>query len=566
MAFGCGKKSDPPVPPFLLPGHQNKTPTYEEGIEFWREMADHYAEIQLFEFGETDAGYPLHLVVISNRISPDLRTALETPHQKLLINNAIHPGEPDGVDASMVFAHELMTVDSLKLNLAATDIFIIPFYNIGGALNRNSTSRANQNGPEEYGFRGNAQNLDLNRDFIKCDSKNARSFAWLIHQLDPDFYIETHVSNGADYPYVMTYLATQEDVIGGEMGKILRNSVTPILKQSMIARGFEMAPYVNVFNQSPDSGFACFYDQPRYSSGYLSLFGIPGFITETHMLKPYAQRVNATLAFLHCGLEMMQRTRLQDIKDADREYLKGATRISIDWALDSTVLDSIYFKGYEAGLRESEVSGFDRLFYDRTKRWERNIPYWSRMKPTVTVTVPDRYILRRGFSDVEDRLRMNGVRMEPVGKDTVLEVEVYLIDTFSTSTAPYEKHYFHYKTRIKKEQRRVKIHANDYFIYTNDTYKKYLVTVLEPECPDAFFNWNFFDAILQQKEWFSSYVFEDEAAHLLEENPELKAEFEKQKSNPEFANNPNEQLIWIYRHSDRYEKEHLLYPVYRYFE
>ena len=71
------------------------------------------------------------------------------------------------------------------------------------ALNRNSTTRTNQNGPESYGFRGNARNYDLNRDFIKSDTKNAKTFAQIFHLVQPDVFIDNHVSNGADYQYIL---------------------------------------------------------------------------------------------------------------------------------------------------------------------------------------------------------------------------------------------------------------------------------------------------------------------------------------------------------------------------
>jgi hypothetical protein len=94
-----------------------------------------------------------------------------------------------------------------------TIISTIPIYNIG-ALNRNSTTRANQDGPEIYGFRGNGRNYDLNRDFIKSDTKNTKSFAELFHKLNPDVFIDNHVSNGADYQYKLTYIMTQQNQLG----------------------------------------------------------------------------------------------------------------------------------------------------------------------------------------------------------------------------------------------------------------------------------------------------------------------------------------------------------------
>jgi Zinc carboxypeptidase len=550
-----------PVPAFLLDSSQNQTPTYAEGMAFWNEMADHYEEINIFEFGQTDAGIPLHAIVVSNeKWTMDVTSASDNI---LLISNAIHAGEPDGVDASMLLVHELMTDDQFRRELGNTQLIIIPFYNIGGALNRNSTTRTNQNGPVEYGFRGNAQNLDLNRDYVKCDSKNAESFAKLIQLIDPDLYIETHVSNGADYQYPITYLATQEDKIGSVMGRALRENLTPYLVKSINSDGFEMCPYVNVHSTPPDDGFTAFYDQPRYSTGYLSLFGIPGYITETHMLKPYSVRVKATLSFLKAGLKIMQKFDLNKIKAQNREEIQDQLIYPIDWAIDYNQAKAISFNGYEYGYKMSEVTGIPRMYYDRDQPYTRPVPYYGWMSPTKQIEAPEFYVLKRGFTDVEKRLINNGVELVEFEKDTTMFLEVYHIDTFTTNDHPYEKHYFHSKVKLSKDTQKVFVQKGDLMILLNDYHKRFVIEVLEPEAPDSYFNWNYFDAILQQKEWYSPYVFEDEAAQLLKSDSVLRKQFEYQKLNSEFAMSAQAQLSWIHRHSNRYEKSHLRYPVYR---
>jgi len=563
VLVGCSttEKGEAPVPPYTLSESKNTTPTYEEGIRFWQEMADYYPEIAMHKYGTTDAGKPLHLVVIDGERPRPIDAYKSGQKQLLLINNAIHPGEPDGVDASMLLAHDLMENKAYKSLLSKTSIIIIPFYNIGGALNRNSYSRANQNGPEEYGFRGNAQNLDLNRDFIKCDSRNALTFATLINDIDPDLYIETHVSNGADYPYVMTYLSTQEDKMGGTLTDKLRKEWTPFMEKEMGEAGFGMAPYVNVHGESPENGYATFYDQPRYSTGFLALRGIPGYITETHMLKPYQQRVEATLSFLRSGVKLLHTHRVRDEIDRTRLAHKNTTEFPLDWALDSAGVSAMVFDGYTASYKPSEVSGANRLYYDRDKPYSAKIPYWGVMKPTKLVTAPAYYVLRRGFTEVEERLRANGVEMIEVTGDTALEAEVYHLKKFETSQSPYEKHYFHYGTEVSAERHTINVRKGDWIIPLDNNLRRFVVEVLEPTGPDSYFNWNFFDAVLQQKEWYSAYVFEDEAADLLENDAELKTEFEKYVK--EFNPPARGQLYWIYMHSKRYEKEHLLYPVYR---
>ena len=173
-----------------------QTATYEQTIDFYRVLANSYEEISLMEIGMTDSGKPLHLVVYNSDKNFDFQKITKST---ILINNGIHPGEPDGIDASMLLLRDIVQNKDLKNKFTDIVICVIPIYNVGGSLNRNVTSRANQNGPETYGFRGNARNYDLNRDFIKNDTKNTQTFAEIFHKINPDIFIDTHVSNGADY-------------------------------------------------------------------------------------------------------------------------------------------------------------------------------------------------------------------------------------------------------------------------------------------------------------------------------------------------------------------------------
>jgi hypothetical protein len=264
-----------------------ETATYFEAIDYYKNLDKSSAIISMKEMGLTDAGYPLHLVLISSDGKFDPKAWHAQHKVVILINNGIHPGEPDGIDASMMLARD---IKNKKILLPDNVVLaIIPVYNIGGALNRNSFSRANQNGPNSYGFRGNAQNLDLNRDFIKCDSKNARSFTEIFHELDPDILVDNHVSDGADYQHTMTLISTQYNKLGDVLGNWLKNVFEPSLYKGMHAKGWDLVPYVNVEDTDPAKGFTQFYDSPRYSSGYAALFNTISFMPETHMLNPYKQ-------------------------------------------------------------------------------------------------------------------------------------------------------------------------------------------------------------------------------------------------------------------------------------
>ena len=544
-----------------------KTATYEQGMAFYRALAAAYPKtIVIREMGPTDSGKPLHLVIFSASGEFDIPALKRKGKPIFMINNAIHAGEPDGVDACMMFLRDLASGKLQKTNLDSIALGVIPFYNIGGVLNRNATTRVNQLGPESYGFRGNARNFDLNRDFIKNDSRNAGSFAQIFHLLDPEVYLETHVTNGSDHQYILTVLATQADKLSGEQGRYMDEVFEPELMKRLEAKGVPATPYVNVFGSTPDKGFRQFLDGPRYSTGYTALFQTLGFMTETHSLKPFKERVLATKSFIDSLTDALieHGQEIRNLRAKTRETLRKQTAFPLKWELDSGQSKTLSFKGYEAEMLPSQLTPGERLKYDRTKPFEKDVPFYNKYRGALTVTRPDAYIIPQGWHRISDRLKRNGIRMFALPAAREIEVEVYHIEKFETSPNPYEGHYPHQDVEVRKSLEKVAFREGDWVVPTDQDGVRYLMETLEPQAPDSFFNWNFFDTILQQKEYFSGYIFEEIAIKLLEDHPEIKAEFEaKKKEDSDFAVSRRAQLHWIYVHSPHYEKAHKRYPIYR---
>ena len=328
-----------------------ETATYFEAIEWYKQLDKTSPLVSVKQMGNTDAGYPLHLVLVSSNQQFD---PAKWHHQKkavILINNGIHPGEPDGIDASMMLVRDIV---AKKIKVPSNVVLaFIPVYNIGGSLNRASFSRVNQNGPLEYGFRGNSQNLDLNRDFTKNDSKEAKSFAEIFHLLDPDILMDNHVSDGADYQHTMTLLTTQYDKLGNGLGDWLKQKFEPQLYSGMSKKGWEMVPYVNFETANPDSGMEMFYDPPRYSSGYAALFQTIGFVPETHMLKSYKDRVRSTYALMQTMMEQasINAGELIELRKNAKLAVTRTTDFNLSWRVDTTQHSTARFMGYEQAFK-----------------------------------------------------------------------------------------------------------------------------------------------------------------------------------------------------------------------
>ena len=554
---------------WLTPYEKSKgleTTTYHEAIEYYQSLAKQFPEINISAYGKTDSGEPLHLVLYSADRDFDIASIKKKARPLLLINNGIHPGEPDGIDAAMMLMRNIALKEQLANELQNVVLAVIPVYNIDGALNRNSFSRANQIGPRAYGFRGNARNYDLNRDFIKTETLNMRAFAGIFHQLDPDVLLDTHVSNGADYPYVMTLIATQKDKLGEPLGSYMDEQMLPALFKQMAATPYPMTPYVNVWNNTPDQGWEQFMDWPRYSSGYAALFNTISMMTETHMLKTHAQRVEATYAFMVNLIQYLSANgkTLIKIRQEAKVQTAKAKKIPLDWLLDKSRYESFEFMAYTATTIPSRVTTGERLFYDRSKPYTKIISFYKHYTPTLFIEKPKAYIFSQAWGNIAELLELNGVKITRLEKAVELDVEVYSIEDFKTVQAPFEGHYLHSDVKLHTASKKILFNKGDYQVNLGQATDRYIMEVLEPQGHDSFFAWNFFDSILQAKEHYSAYVFEDLAEELLKQDKTLRKRFdEKLAADENFRKKPDEQLDFIYEHSPYFEKEYRRYPIYR---
>jgi hypothetical protein len=557
-----GRAQNPQTPFETSNGKQ--TATYAECIAFYQQLDKLSPLVTIREMGMSDAGYPYHVVLYSNDGSYDPAAWHRQGKVVILINNGIHPGEPDGVDASMLLIRDLVTRKiRIPDNIA---LAVIPLYNIGGSLNRGSFSRVNQNGPESYGFRGNAQNLDLNRDFTKSDSRSARSFAQIFHWVNPELQIDNHVSDGADYQYTMTLLCTQWNKLGGQLGAFLHDVLQPALFADMEKRGWAMTPYVEFEAGDAHRGWDGFYDEPRYSSGYAALFHTIAFMPETHMLKPFRDRVLATYALEQAMIGQASRLAGELLRKRKEDITADldSVRFALDWKVDKSRWDTIVFKGYETGMKTSEVTGMPRLFYDHTKPFTSPVHFYNYFAADEWATVPRAYVIPQGWYAVVELLQLNGVQMHRLMQDSAIDVEVYHIADYKSSPRAYEKHHKNTAIQVKKDEEKIKFLKGDYVIATDQAARRFLVEMLEPVGEDSYFAWNFFDAILQQKEGYSAYRWEDVAGDWLRSHPIVRQQLEeKKRTDSVFAKNARAQLEFVYTHSPYYEPAHLRYPVYR---
>ncbi len=578
------------------------TASYDECVAWYQQVAKMFPGwVSLGNIGTGDIGRPIYVLRIDldrtrvvDRFGNSLGIIDDSEYQKrrqfvtthtgeeiarkqvirLLVNNNIHPGEPEGTDASMLLVRDMLFFPGKYAPEGADlQIHVVCQYNVDGTLNRGRMSRANQNGPEEYGFRGNAQNLDLNRDFVKMDSKNAQALVAYMSIHDFDFFIDNHTSNGADYQYVLTYFHTRPE----KFYHPRRTWIEPIeteLAKRLKQHAWITSPYVETVSSTPDSGIHAFWETGRYATGFAALHGCVGYTVETHMWKPFDQRVVGTLAFLEEFVHSIMHFQYPNddhytfqnngvIVPNSSGRLQPGDKIALHFELDKTRWDSIEFYGYTAKNKVSEVTGLARMYYDLGSPWKKKIKYYRYFRPTEEVIVPKVYIVPFAYVEVAKRLKWNGVNFKQLPMDTIVKVRVSYVTHFETGKSPYEKHYLHTRVATRDTVMAIQLYKGDYVIPVGKQ-AAFLTQVLEPKAPDSYFSWNFFDGVLQQKEWFSDYIFEDYAAVWLKQNPGKKLELERKKQlDPVFAKDAWAQLVWVYMQTPLYEPTHNLIPVYR---
>lgn len=562
----CHKETQTDLSEIKLKYEQNITLTYDEVINYYKILDQNFEKAKLFEVGQTDVGKPLHLFVISGDSDFDPKSVKKKNKTVVFINNGIHPGEPCGIDASVQFAMDLLTNKDGKQKLLDNAVYcIVPVYSTGGALNRSKYHRANQDTPSEAGFRGNGRNLDLNRDFVKLDSQNARSLVKAFRTWEPEVFLDTHTTNGSDHQYAITLIAQNPASMHPVVGDYFKNKMVPALYSKMASGDYEIIPYVIPLGKTPyEKGIRDYLSSPRFSTGYTNLFNNFCFMTENHIFKEFKDRVKSVYNFIYALAEYSNQNSKEinsAIKKAN-ESRKSQKEFILNWELNKENYSLINFKGYRGKYKKSLLTGLDRFYYDRNDKFEEEIKYYNQFDPVLKVKAPEKYIVPQAWKEAIERIKLNNIQFETLERDSIIECEIYYITKLESYSRPYNGHFFHRTVETRSEIQKIQYYKGDMIIPVNQQGNNYILNVLEPLAPDSFFRWNFFDSCLDQREYFSSYVFEEKAIKLLEEIPGLKERFEaKRKADKKFRNNHRAQLDFIYKNSPYYEKSHKRYPV-----
>ncbi|MEM9556317.1 MAG: M14 family metallopeptidase [Acidobacteriota bacterium] len=555
--------------PWLTPSERSglrTTPGYDETVDYLRRLTAAAPELSMVSLGTSGEQREIWMVIASKDgdLTPEAMARRGKPI--VLAQAGIHSGEIDGKDAGLMLLRDL-TVRAEETGRGAllddVQLLFVPILNVDGHERRTVYSRMNQRGPERPGWRTNARNRNLNRDYAKLDTPEVRAIVRAIERWRPDLYIDLHVTDGIDYEYDITWGGAGEQSWSPAVSRVLEGSVRPAVAADLERAGHVPGDLVFAIDgQNPDRGLYHWTAAgPRFSDGYGAARGLPTILVENHSLDPYDQRVLGTYVFLASMLEAVGEhgEALQSAVRADRALRPDP--LTLGWTVDREAAESVDFRGVAWRKEASEVSGDDYVVWTGVAE-RTTLPRVGPTVPEVQAARPVAYWVPAPWTEVIERLELHGIRTERLAAPRTLELELDQVAA-RLAAEPFEG-----RARVELTdeptplRRRVEMPAGSVRVPTDQPLGDLAMLLLEPRSTDSLFQWGFFLGILQRTEYYERYVFEPTAQAMLAADPALRAAFDAAlEADAELAADPRARLDWLYQRSPWLDERWKVYPV-----
>ncbi|HEY2846220.1 MAG TPA: M14 family metallopeptidase, partial [Pyrinomonadaceae bacterium] len=545
------------------------TSTYDETIAYCKKLAAASRGLITYSsYGMGGEGRDLPLLVAASGGTLTPANAKRAGKAIILVQAGIHAGEIDGKDAGLALFRDIaITRTRLDLLKDAVIVFEV-IYNVDGHENRSPYMRINQNGPDEMGFRANASNLNLNRDYMKADAPETRAWLKLWNEWRPDLFIDCHVTDGADFQYNVTYEYAHFQEMSPSVKTWMDEHFDGVVVPKVEREGNLLTHYVEFAGREVTSGIATFIATPRYATGYTPLRDRAGLLIETHVYKPYKSRVRGTYDTLRYTIEEAGRGKeslfaanaIADAQTIERGRTYDPKR---QFPLEITTTNNptqIQFKGLSYTVEDSNVSGGKMIVYG-TELKTYTISKFDEGKVVVGVAPPLAYIIPPQYKDVIDVLAAHGIKFTRLAKARTLDVESYRLTEPKWATAPFENRVTVICKPVAIQEKRMYA-AGSVVVQMTQEAANVAIHLLEPASSDSFVYWGFFNSAFEQKEYGENYVIEKLARDMLAKDPALLDEFNRKLLDPNFSRNPRARLQFLYEHSPYFMDQKVgVYPV-----
>lgn len=547
-----------------------ESPNYENSLKYFQKFQNKTPFVKINTIGYSHQKREIKVVIVSTDKIFNPAEAKRKNKAVILVQNCIHPGEVEGKDACMLMLREMLISKEKEDLLKNIILLIIPVLNVDGHERRSPFNRPNQNGPKQIGWRTNALNLNLNRDYLKAESNEIKAFLALFNEWLPDFFIDNHTTNGADYQYHITYGIPTHQNLDKNLVSYIKTRFLPYMIPKVEGDGFIVGPYMEFKHGTVESGILDLAAPPRLSHGYCAAQNRIGLLVETHSLKPFENRVFSTKSMMEHTIKFVSENHSEIIslnKQADynptKTYLIDKKKFPLVLT-ESGKYETYKFKGYEWYEEYSAVMGVTVRKYT-SNPIEIEIPIFNQCKSKVKISVPEAYLIPAEYQFVIDKLKLHDVKIFKCNNAIIAEVERYRFSDITFAKKPYEGRLQpSFSSNLFKEK--VQINKNFFLVPTNQRTLRIIVNLLEPDGVDSLVSWGFFNHIFERKEYAEAYIMEPIAQQMLKNDPELRNEFKKKCEDQSFCNNPFERLDFFYKRSPFYDKNENVYPIMRIYD
>jgi hypothetical protein len=554
----------PATDPWVTPSEKTgllRTPSYDETVDWLKRLVAKAPELRLVSLRKSAEGRDVWMVIAARGVRDFSPEALKASGKPIVLaQGGIHSGEIDGKDAGLMLLRDMTVRGSRKALLDGAHLLFIPILNVDGHERSSAFARINQRGPAEQGWRTNARNLNLNRDYAKLDANETRAVVGAINAWQPDLYLDLHVTDGIDYQYDITFGGMTRGV-SPALGQWVENVLTPFVSADLAGMGHMPGPLSAANPVDPldlKKGIVDWAAGPRFSTSYGDARHMATILVENHSLKPYPQRVLGTYVLLDSMLRAVAKEQASLRSAVSADQPKPGRPVPVAFAAGKNPA-LIKFKGVEFKVEQSAVSGGRKVVWTG-KPVEMELPL-IKFEPTQTVVPPAAYWVPAAWSDVIERLALHGIQMEKLAEPREVEVTQYRLSEPKLAATAFEGHVL-VTAKTTPEKRRERYAKGSVRIPTQQPLGDLAALLLEPASGDSFFQWGFFHEVLQPTEYVEAYIMEPMAERMLAADPALRTAYDKRVAeDAAFAGSSAARLQWLYERTPFYDSRALLYPV-----
>ncbi|MCP4412557.1 MAG: M14 family metallopeptidase [Gammaproteobacteria bacterium] len=537
------------------------TPSYSETMFYLDRLIDSDPRLQKISLGKSPQGRDIWMVVASSTGHQQAEQLLKEGKPTLLVQAGIHSGEIDGKDAGLMLLRDIIHGGKDKL-LNKVNLLFVPILSVDTHERRSSYNRVNQRGPKQMGWRTNARNLNLNRDYSKLDTKELQHLIRAINIWQPDLYFDVHVTDGEDYQYDITYGYNLSHTDSPNISNWLDNYFRPEIDEALNSKGHLGGPLI--FGVDPtefSKGLHGWTASPRFSNGYGDIRHLPTILVENHSLKPYRQRVLGTYVFLEQSLKLLAREAESLRQATSLDKKSRPEHLVLSWTLDKENPEKKDFAGIEYTKAIDEITGTEYVQWTGKAKTYKNMSiFWERI-PKVEVRVAKNYWIPSQYQQLQERLAIHGIQFEKSPAPVQIKAHQLIATEFNLKDTPFEGHQ-QASAKFKTQEKTVSLPKGSIRVSTDQPLGRLVVALLDPRGPDSFFSWGFFNQMFQRTEYIENYAMIPLIKAMIKSDKNLESQFQvRKKQDKEFAEDPKAQLRWFYERSEFYDKKYLMYPV-----